>query len=97
MTPGAKKNPQLYARTAAVFRALAHASRVRLLERLVEGECCVSEIENTLGISQPNVSQHLKVLRDAGLVVGSRRGTKICYKIADERLRRVIAAFLEGD
>ena len=97
MVPNGKKKPEVYAQASEVFKALAHPSRVRLLHRLIQGDCCVSEIENCLGLSQPNVSQHLKVLKDAGLIQGTRKGTRICYAIADDRVRRVIAAILEGE
>ncbi len=81
---------------ARIFKALAHPARVRLLRRLLDEECCVSEVERCLRISQPNVSQHLRILREAGLIRGSRRRTKICYRIADERVRAVLELFAKG-
>jgi len=95
MVGPAKKIPENYERSADLFKALAHPARLRLLHRLMGGDCCVGEIERCLGISQPNVSQHLKVLKEAGLITGNRMGTKICYKLADDRLRRLLAAVLE--
>ncbi|MHB8055813.1 MAG: ArsR/SmtB family transcription factor, partial [Candidatus Aminicenantales bacterium] len=75
---------------ARMFRALAHPARVRLLHRLLSGDCCVSEAEKCLNISQPNVSQHLKILKTAGLVAGERRGAKICYRLIDARAERIL-------
>jgi len=75
---------------AKTFKALAHPVRVRLLHRLLENDCCVTEAEKCLGISQPNVSQHIRILRLAGIITGERKKTKICYRIADERVRNIL-------
>ena len=85
------------AETARIFKALAHPARVRLLRRLAEGECCVSEVEKCLGLSQPNVSQHLRILREAGLIRGSRRRTQVCYRISDDRVRPLLGLFEKGN
>jgi ArsR family transcriptional regulator len=75
---------------ALIFKALSHPARVRLAHRLRKGGCCVSEAESCLGLSQPNVSQHLKILKDAGLISGRRTGTKICYRLVDDRVERIL-------
>jgi len=77
---------------ARLFRALAHPARIRLLRRLMDGDCCVSEAESCLKISQPSVSQHLKILKTAGFIAGQRRGAKICYRLIDSRVKRVLRA-----
>ena len=82
--------PKTCAHLARVFRALAHPARIRLIHRLMEGDCCVSEAGACLKISQPNVSQHLKILKTAGLIAGRRRGAKICYRLIDPRVERVL-------
>jgi DNA-binding transcriptional ArsR family regulator len=79
-----------------IFKAMAHPARLLLLRRLSEKECCVSEVEHCLGLSQPNVSQHLKILKDAGLIAGRREKTRVCYRIADERIERILAILWEG-
>lgn len=79
--------------SARIFRALAHPVRIRLLRLLLEGDCCVSEAEARLKISQPNVSQHLKILKTAGLIAGRRRGAKICYEVTDPRIERILRDF----
>jgi DNA-binding transcriptional ArsR family regulator len=79
------------------FKALAHPARLLLLRRLMENERCVSDVEKCLGLSQPNVSQHLKILKEAGIIEGRRERTRICYRIADERVSRIIKIALEGD
>lgn len=69
----------LKGRTATVFKALSHPARLRVVEMLASGEKCVCEIFPALGISQPNASQHLGILRAAGIVDCYRDGTKIMY------------------
>jgi DNA-binding transcriptional ArsR family regulator len=72
------------------FKALAHPDRLLLVRRLMECERCVSDVEKGLGLSQPNVSQHLKILKDAGIIEGRRERTRICYRIADDRIARIL-------
>jgi len=79
------------------FRALSHPARVKLMEDLMEKECCVGEMQECLSISQPNVSQHLKVLKDAGIIRGRREKTRICYSIADNNVQKALVLFLKGD
>ena len=83
------------ARLAAVLRGMGHPTRLRILERIMRGELCVSELGNALGLRQANVSQHLAILRDRGLVVGERRGNLTCYYLADPRIEGVIALLKE--
>ena len=75
---------------AQLFRALAHAIRIRILEELRSGECSVGELQALVGVSGPNVSQHLAVLRGEGIVVARREGTSVFYSIADQRLYRLL-------
>jgi DNA-binding transcriptional ArsR family regulator len=92
-----KASKAKFVESARMLKAMAHPARLRLLERLAEGECCVSEVENCLGLSQPNVSQHLTVLKRAKVIAGSRDRTRICYRISDERIRRILQLVLKGD
>jgi len=87
----------LYDSEARMFRALAHPARVRLVHRLLDGGCCVSEAEKCLKLSQPNVSQHLKKLKTAGLIAGERRGAKICYRLIDARAERVLRSLADKE
>jgi DNA-binding transcriptional ArsR family regulator len=79
------------------FKALAHPARLLLLKRLMESERCVSDVEKCLGLSQPNVSQHLRILKDAGIIEGRRERTRVCYRIADDRISRILRIAVEGD
>jgi DNA-binding transcriptional ArsR family regulator len=92
-----KRSPVPYAAAAARLKALAHPARLRILSRLSESECCVSRATACLGLSQPNASQHLKALRDAGVIVGRRQGTRICYRIADDRIAALLPILLKGN
>jgi DNA-binding transcriptional ArsR family regulator len=66
------------------FRVLGEPMRIRLLDRLRDGEASVQELTASLGTSQQNVSKHLGVLYDAGIVARHKRGTQALYSIADE-------------
>lgn len=64
---------------AGLAKALGHPARVAIIRHLNEVEACVSDIVDTLPLAQSTVSQHLKVLKQAGLVRGSIEGPKVCY------------------
>jgi len=74
---------------AAAFRALADPARVRILSFIAAqatGEACVCHVTDLLGLSQPTVSHHLRLLYDAGLVDRERRGTWVYYRTVPARL-----------
>lgn len=74
---------------AAAFRALGDPVRLRLLGLLLTdpgGEVCACDVVAPLGRSQPTVSHHLKVLREAGLVTSTRRGTNIWYSVCHDQI-----------
>jgi DNA-binding transcriptional ArsR family regulator len=66
---------------SAILSALADPTRRRVFERLGEGPASVAEITRSMTISQPAVSQHLKVLREARLVSGTPKGASMIYRI----------------
>jgi DNA-binding transcriptional ArsR family regulator len=66
---------------ANLFKALMHPSRIAILEILRDGEQCVCHLEAVLGCRQAYISQHLMVLRDAGLVEDRREGARIFYRV----------------
>jgi DNA-binding transcriptional ArsR family regulator len=66
------------------FRVLAEPTRIRLLDRLRAGETSVQDLADALGTSQQNVSKHLAVLAEAGVVERRKSGTLALYRIADE-------------
>jgi ArsR family transcriptional regulator len=84
-------------RLATAFKALGDPVRLRLLGLLLTaegGKVCACDLVDPLERSQPTVSHHLKVLREAGLVSAERRGTNIWYAARAEQLR-ALRAFLE--
>src|SRR2546422_2024694 len=78
---------------AARFRALADPTRVAIVNRLAQAaETCVCDLTAVFDLSQPTISHHLKVLRDAGLVESTRRGTWAYYRVVPETLAALAGA-----
>ena len=74
------------------FAALADPARLRVLSLLASaeaGEVCACDLVGPVGRSQPTVSHHLKVLSEAGLVVGEKRGRWVWYRVVPERLAQL--------
>ena len=65
------------------FRVLGEPMRIKLLDRLREGDATVSELQQALGASQQNVSKHLGILHAAGMVARTKQGTHVRYSISD--------------
>jgi ArsR family transcriptional regulator, virulence genes transcriptional regulator len=74
------------ARAALIGRALADPKRLCVLETLAAGEASVSELSTCVGCHVPNMSQHLAVLRSAGLVTTRRDGSTVYYRLADPKV-----------
>lgn len=83
ITPLKQEVTQLH---ADLCSALADPRRILLLYALSEKSMNVSELTNTLGISQPSTSRHLKILKDRGMVIASRNGANVDYELTDHRL-----------
>lgn len=74
---------------APVLGALADPARLRIVSMLAaapDGAACGCDLESPLNLSQPTVSHHLKILREAGLIEGNRQGRWIYYSVVPERL-----------
>jgi ArsR family transcriptional regulator, arsenate/arsenite/antimonite-responsive transcriptional repressor len=79
--------------TVPRLKALAHPIRLGMMRRLAEEpEVCACDLGEAFGVSQPTVSQHLRVLRETGLVRTRRQGTQICYSADPGALAEVEAA-----
>ncbi|HUK98666.1 MAG TPA: metalloregulator ArsR/SmtB family transcription factor [Gaiellaceae bacterium] len=78
---------------ADTFKALADPTRVAIVNRLAAAECCVCDLTAAFDLSQPTVSHHLRVLRDAGLVEADRRGTWAFYRLAPDAVERLQGIF----
>jgi ArsR family transcriptional regulator, arsenate/arsenite/antimonite-responsive transcriptional repressor len=77
-------------RTAARLKALGHPVRLGIALRLAaEPETCACDFAEVFGVSQPTISGHLRVMREAGLVTTRRRGTQICYSLDPGAVRGV--------
>jgi ArsR family transcriptional regulator len=85
---------------ATLARALGHPARVAILRLLIEaGECICGDIVGELPLAQATVSQHLKVLKEAGLIRGDIDGPRVCYCVAPgalERLQTLITPLQPG-
>lgn len=78
---------------AAIFKALASETRLKIVMGLLEKkECNVNLMAEKLGIAQPNVSQHLAILKNNGIIEGYRKGTQICYRVIDKQTEEIIKA-----
>jgi DNA-binding transcriptional ArsR family regulator len=74
---------------AELLKAFAHPLRLAIVLEVRGGERCVHDLVESLGASQPLVSQHLKVLKQAGVLTSQRRGREIAYTIADEHVAHI--------
>jgi DNA-binding transcriptional ArsR family regulator len=79
---------------ADVMRALGHPVRLSILRILAnQSDCCCTDVTECLPLAQSTVSQHIKVLLDAGLVERIAKGTRNCYSLNTERLEALNGAF----
>jgi DNA-binding transcriptional ArsR family regulator len=65
------------------FRVLGEPMRIKLLDRLRDGDATVGELQEALGASQQNISKHLGILHAAGMVTRTKQGNRVCYSITD--------------
>jgi DNA-binding transcriptional ArsR family regulator len=95
ITKPAAPTPELLRNAAteavAALKVLANTDRLLLLCQLSQGEMCVSDLEETLEIRQPTLSQQLSVLRNEAVVSTRREGKNIFYSVADERLLEMLS------
>lgn len=80
---------------AQMLKALAHPYRIRIVQALEKREQCVHELEHRLQIKQSNLSQHLRILREQGILDCQRRGMIVCYRIHNRRVLDVIDSSLK--
>lgn len=90
----AQPAPVLDQRTLAeageLLRALAAPVRIAIVLQLREAERCVHELVETLHVTQPLISQHLRVLKSAGVVNSERHGREVVYRLVDEHLAHIV-------
>jgi len=85
-------NEKLTKLRAKIFKALADPIRIKIMDFLRNGEKCVCEIIPYVGIAQPLVSRHLKILKNTGLVKVRKEGNRRYYSVTDPRIFKVIDA-----
>lgn len=73
-----------------LLRALAAPVRIAIVLQLHESQRCVHELVDALGVPQPLVSQHLKILKAAGVVTGERFGREVLYRLVDHHLAHIV-------
>ncbi|GGP42211.1 transcriptional regulator [Saccharothrix coeruleofusca] len=73
-----------------LLRALAAPVRIAIVLQLRGADRCVHELVEALGVAQPLISQHLRVLKAAGVVHGERHGREVVYRLVDEHLAHIV-------
>lgn len=73
-----------------ILEALAHPNRIRIVEFLRQGPRCNCEIAPELGLEQSNLSRHLKILVQAGVLFSWKDGLRVNFKVADDRIFRIL-------
>lgn len=92
MSPDTTAAPLDLAATANCLRLIGHPSRLAIVLRVLDGPCLVSEMESQLGLHQPNLSQHLSILRDAGILSSHRQAKTVAYELKAGLSVAIIAA-----
>ncbi|ROR34217.1 ArsR/SmtB family transcription factor [Inmirania thermothiophila] len=82
-------------RTSRSLKAMSHPLRLKILCTLGDGEVSVQEIADHVGTSQSNISQHLAILRDKGLLASRKDGNRVYYRVRDARTLRLIEMMRE--
>lgn len=83
------------AAVAEVMQGLASPARIRILARLLDAPCSVGELAEALGLGQPTVSNHLRLLRHLDLVTGRRDGRSVVYELHDAHVAALLQQVLE--
>jgi DNA-binding transcriptional ArsR family regulator len=82
---------------AVMLKALAHPARIAIIEHLIKAnECIGSDLVDLLGLAQPTISQHLRELKDVGIIKGKIEGTSMCYCINNKtwaKYRTLLSSF----
>ena len=88
-------SPRAAEELASTFKALGDPTRVAIVNRLASSaECCVCDLTDAFDLSQPTISHHLRILRDAGLVEAERRGTWGYYRLVPDAIDRLRDVFV---
>lgn len=88
--PTTAQTSEAFTEGAELLKAMAHPLRLAMLTSLLEGPMCVHELVDATGATQPLVSQHLRILRSADLLVREQRGREAIYAIADDHIHHIV-------
>jgi ArsR family transcriptional regulator len=88
--PPAVPSPRTVAAAGDLLRALAAPVRIAVVLQLYAAPRCVHDLVDALALPQPLVSQHLRVLKEAGVVRGARRGREVVYSLVDDHLAHIV-------
>jgi ArsR family transcriptional regulator, zinc-responsive transcriptional repressor len=89
-TPAPVSTPRTLAAAGDLLRALAAPVRIAIVLQLLESDRCVHDLVDALRVAQPLISQHLRVLKSAGVVRGERRGREVVYSLVDDHLAHIV-------
>ena len=84
-----------YEKASEMLKAVAHPTRLAIIDGLLKNECNVAQIQKKLGLPQSTISQHLRVLRNYGIIRAKQQGAKRCYKVVDNRARKIMLIITE--
>jgi ArsR family transcriptional regulator, zinc-responsive transcriptional repressor len=93
--PAPARRPRTLAAAGDLLRALAAPVRIAIVLQLRESDRCVHDLVDALGVAQPLISQHLRVLKSAGVVQGERRGREVVYSLVDDHLAHIVVDAVE--
>ena len=83
--------PSEYAHAAEIYRALGDPTRVKIIDELLHQELCTSDLAEIIGLSEPAVSQHLRLLRAQRVVTSHRHGQRVFYALDDDHVRDLLS------
>lgn len=88
--PAPVRTPRTLAAAGDLLRALAAPVRIAIVLQLHQSPRCVHDLVDALGVTQPLISQHLRVLKGAGVVHGERQGREVVYSLVDDHLAHIV-------
>lgn len=94
--PKSRPTPASFEEIARRFKAIAEPNRLRILGSLARAECAVDELAAKLGLTDPTISHHLRLLREAGLVAARPEGTTRWYRLVPEAIEGLAADLVDG-
>ncbi len=84
-------NEDIWSDLADLFKVFGDSSRIKILYKLLDGECCVQDLADGLFMTQSAVSHQLKILKMSKLIAGRRNGKQIYYSLADDHVSTILA------